>query len=141
MRALIAREPITLYSNGAATRAFCYVADAVTAMFAVLTDNNTAGEIYNVGNDKTEITISDLANLAVSVGHEILENCDSRVEFGASDDDAYTIHSPIRRCPDLTKIRESVGYEPQTNLRQGLSRTLHSYTASEQMIPESTLDD
>ena len=51
------------------------------------------------------------------------------VQFRKSDDAQYLVDNPSRRCPDLTKVRKHVGYEPSVDLRTGLARTFE-YTAS-----------
>src|SRR6516164_9539290 len=60
IRAALARDRVVLFSDGRATRAFCYVTDAVHAMWHVLLSAGR-GEIFNVGNDEREISIAELA--------------------------------------------------------------------------------
>src|SRR5258708_38892095 len=60
MKAASRREPMVLFSDGRASRAFCYVSDAIRAIwYVLLSDAN--GEVFNVGNDEQEISISGLA--------------------------------------------------------------------------------
>ena len=49
------------------------------------------------------------------------------VQFRKSDDAQYLVDNPSRRCPDLTKVRTHVGYEPSVDLRTGLARTFEYY--------------
>jgi dTDP-glucose 4,6-dehydratase len=119
---LVRREPITLYSDGRATRSFCYVTDAIRAMWRVLL-SDVAGEAFNVGNDEEEISVADLATRAAKVGGPP----SLPVAFEASDDADYVSDNPQRRCPDLTKLRSTLGWEPQVSLSTGLERAYRSY--------------
>ncbi len=122
MGAALRREPFTLLSDGMATRAFCYVADEVRGMFEVLIAGQD-GEAYNVGNDKTEVTIRDLAaTLRDVAGPPPIE-----IRFAKSPDPDYLTDNPQRRCPDITKLRTQTGFEPQVDIKTGLERTLRSY--------------
>lgn len=49
------------------------------------------------------------------------------VQFRKSNDAQYLVDNPSRRCPDLTKVRTHVGYEPRVDLRTGLARTFEFY--------------
>ena len=91
--------------NPAATRAFCYIDDAVEG---TLLAAQHPGEVVNVGNDE-EVRIGDLA-------HMIQGDTISLVVSGARQGD------PLRRCPDLTKLR-ALGYAPKVSLAEGLART------------------
>lgn len=122
MSAAVRQEPIDLYSEGLDTRAFCYVADAVLAMWHVLL-SDVEGEIFNIGNDHEEITIRELAEqMRLVAGPPWLE-----IRRRVSEDHEYLTDSPQRRCPDLTRIRERLQWGPKVSLREGLERTLRSY--------------
>lgn len=123
MKAALRREPIELFSDGRATRAFCYVRDAITAMWFVLL-SDAHGEIFNVGNDQQETSIGALAEKMCEVAGppSIL------IERRASNDPNYLTDNPQRRCPDLTKLRAAFPWEPKIPLAEGLARTLRSYT-------------
>lgn len=78
------------------------------------------GEAYNIGNG-TEIAIGEVAQLAASLVTPALH-----LTFKVSSDAAYLTDNPNRRCPDLTKARTELGYEPRVGLEEGLARTLRS---------------
>jgi dTDP-glucose 4,6-dehydratase/UDP-glucuronate decarboxylase len=120
--AVIEDRPITLYSDGRATRAFCYVADAVTAILLILV-SEIRGEAFNVGNDE-EITIAALASLTAGLSG----SPNVTVEYAVSPDADYVIDNPQRRCPDLSKITRMIGWRPEVSLHDGLARTLASYS-------------
>lgn len=123
MKAALRRDPIQLFSDGRATRAFCYVSDAITAMwFVLLSDAN--GEVFNVGNDQQETSISTLAQQM----REVAGPPSIPIELHSSTDPHYLTDNPRRRCPDLTKLRAAFPWEPKVSLAEGLARTLRSYT-------------
>jgi len=121
MSAAFHRRPIVLYSDGRATRSFCYIRDAIRGMLLVLLIG-ASGEAFNVGNDE-EISISELA--------EIVSRLDGPphlpIRFETSEDRDYLSDNPQRRCPDLTKLKTLGGWKPEVKVREGLARTLHSY--------------
>jgi UDP-glucuronate decarboxylase len=123
MAAAVNRRPIAMLSDGSPTRAFCYVADAVRAILLLLVAP-VSGEAFNVGNDQAEVSMRDLAETLreVAGGPPWLE-----IEYRASEDRHYLTDSPQRRCPDLSKVRATLGWEPRVSLSEGLRRTLESY--------------
>ena len=120
MSAVLARRPIALFSDGRATRSFCYASDAITGLMLVWLKGRP-GEAYNIGND-AEISIGDLARLAAGLATPALP-----VELAVSKDADYLTDNPNRRCPDLSKARRELGYDATIGLAEGLARTLRSY--------------
>lgn len=118
-------DPITVYDKGNQTRTFCYISDAVSGFLKVLFSKRD-GEIYNVGNDQDEISISSLANIIKEISPKPV-----KIEV-INYPDSYPAGEPYRRCPDLSKIRSHLGYNPVVNLRAGLERTMRWY----QSLPE-----
>lgn len=121
MSAAFYRKPIVLYSDGLATRSFCYVRDAIRGMLLVLL-SPVAGEAFNVGNDE-EISIGELARIAAGLDG----SPELPVHFEISAEADYLSDNPQRRCPDLTKLRGLGGWQPEVKVREGLARTLQSY--------------
>ena len=113
----IHNKEILIHSDGLQTRTFCYVTDAIRAFLMILFSNRN-GQVYNVGNDKNEITMNNLAKLL----NEILENKIKVRHVGYAKN--YPQDEPRRRCPDLKKIKKEIGYSPKVDLKTGLSRTL-----------------
>jgi UDP-glucuronate decarboxylase len=129
MSAALERRPIELFSDGRATRAFCYVADIARAIWYILL-SNADGEAFNVGNDEREITIGELAEILREVaGPPRLE-----IVHKVSEDKYYLTDNPQRRCPNLTKLRSRFPWTPRTSLSEGLKRTLLSYEAATQTV-------
>jgi UDP-glucuronate decarboxylase len=118
---VLARRPLVLYSDGKATRSFCYVRDAAAGMLHVLIEGES-GEAYNVGND-VETSIGELAETAAASA----DGDKLAVEYELSADGDYLADNPQRRCPDLSKVKARTGWGPKVSLGDGLKRTLRSY--------------
>jgi nucleoside-diphosphate-sugar epimerase len=109
-------DPLTVYSSGY-SRAFCFVSDAVEATIAAIREPEASGKVLNIGNDREEITMGDLALMVI----DIAGDGQTIVHETASND-------PVeRRCPDITRARGLLGYEPSVPLRTGLELTLKWY--------------
>lgn len=113
-------KPLPVHDSGKQTRTFCYITDAIVAFFKVLLSAQN-GEVYNVGNDRPEITTYQLAQVVAKLlPYKIDIN---RIPYP----DSYPQDVPNRRCPDLTKIRRELGYSPEVDLETGLQRLLRWY--------------
>jgi len=110
-------EPLPVHDRGTQTRTFCYVTDAVTGFLKVLLSEKN-GEVYNIGNEKPEITIYDLAVAVSKISPKKV--IIKKIEYPPS----YPAGEPQRRCPDLTKSRTILGYEPKVDLITGLQRSI-----------------
>ena len=121
--ALAVRENrnIEILSNGSPTRTFCYVADAVLGHLKVLLYGKY--DYFNIGIDKPEITISQLAEIYAQAGREIL-GYTGRVTYGRSEDTQYLTDNPQRRCPSIEKARRLLGYAPSILVEEGIRRFL-----------------
>lgn len=124
-RNIVDGDDIVMLSSGSPRRTFCYVADAVTGYLAALV-RGRRGEPYNIGADSPEISIAELAELMVDLARNEL-GYTGRVVTGSSDDPAYLVDNPNRRCPDITKARDELGFAPAVTLEDGLRRTLRWY--------------
>lgn len=109
-------EPLPVHAGGRQTRTFCYVTDAVTGFLLVLLSDKS-GEVYNVGNDAGEVSMAELAQDVAGLFDRAKINY---IEYPKS----YPKDEPQRRLPDLTKIRTTLGFEPEIDLKTGLARTL-----------------
>ena len=118
---IVKKEDIVIKSDGKSTRAFCYLADAVTGFFTVLLKGKN-GESYNVGNDKCEINISKLAKKLVNLFPEYRLN----VIKEKRDNSDYLESKITRNCPDISKIR-LIGWEPYYSIEEGFQRTIKSF--------------
>ena len=113
---------IVMKSDGSAKRAFCYLSDATAGYFTVLLKGNN-GEAYNIGNDRAEATILELANIIVNLapggGLKV-------ITAPAREDSSYLKSSISRTCPDISRAR-ALGWEPRYDIKAGFERTLRSF--------------
>lgn len=119
---VVRRQPIVLKSDGSATRAFCYLADATTGFFTVLLKGEP-GQAYNVGNDNAECSISELAEMLVGL---FPERGLSVVKQARAPDDPYVQSRLERSCPDISLAR-SLGWNPETMPADGFDRTIRTF--------------
>lgn len=124
-RDVMAGRDIVMLSDGHPTRTFCYVADAVVGYYKALVRGGP-GEPYNIGIDRPEISIRQLAEKVVSTAHELFDYAGKAV-FSESDESDYLIDNPNRRCPDMTKSHTEIGYYPTILVDEGLRRALSWY--------------
>ena len=124
-RNVVNSQDIILFSDGAPTRTFCYVADAVVGYYKIMVRGRN-GESYNIGMDKPEISIRQLAEMTVVMARYLF-GYSGKAVFGVSDDKNYLTDNPNRRCPIITKAKEHLGYDPQIDLEEGLRRSLIWY--------------
>lgn len=124
-RAVVEDRDIVMFSDGSPTRTFCYVADAVAGYYRVLTRGGD-GEPYNIGTAEPEISMAELAHRIRAIGTGLFGYGGS-VMLGASPERDYLVDNPNRRCPDITKARNELGYQPAFTLDEGLRRTLLWY--------------
>lgn len=114
---------IVIKGDGRAERSFCYASDAALAYFKVLLDA-PRGEAYNVGNDDTNISVANLAELIVRLCPEK----DLHVLYAGRKKDDHYVTSTIVRAPLLNteKIR-ALGWKWSVMLEEGFSRTIRSF--------------
>jgi dTDP-glucose 4,6-dehydratase len=104
-------EPITIYGDGSQTRSFCYVDDLIEGILRL--SRSAEHMPVNIGNP-AEFTILEAAKA-------ILEVTGSKSEMCMKD---LPIDDPARRCPDITKARTLLGWEPRISLKEGLAKSL-----------------
>lgn len=122
---VIEDRDIVMLSDGTPTRTFCYSADAVCGYYKALVKGRT-GEAYNIGVEKPEISMKELASKIVETAAD-LYNYSGKVVFKKSDEADYLADNPNRRSPDLTKSRQELGYNPSILVDEGLRRSLVWY--------------
>lgn len=106
-------EPITIYGDGAQTRAFCYVSDMVDGLRRFMARANAGPGPINLGND-SEIAVRELAETIVEItGSRSIVRERPRPE-----------NDPNRRCPDIQKAQDRLGWQPTVDLRAGLAETI-----------------
>ncbi|HMR62576.1 MAG TPA: NAD-dependent epimerase/dehydratase family protein [Anaerolineae bacterium] len=128
-RDVLAGRDIVMLSDGAPTRTFCYVADAVVGYYKVLV-RGRAGEAYNIGVETPEISMLQLAERVVSLAVELFGYRGKVVKTQDLPKD-YLVDNPNRRCPVVTKARTELGYQPSITLDEGLRRSLIWYNENQ----------
>jgi UDP-glucuronate decarboxylase len=124
-RDILAGRDIVMYSDGAPTRTFCYSADAVTGYYKVLV-RGRLGESYNIGIERPEISMNELAERMIAAGRELF-GYDGRLVSKPNPESVYLVDNPGRRCPNIDKARAHLGYEPSIQIDAGLRRALSWY--------------
>lgn len=122
-------QALPVHGKGTQTRTFCYVSDAIVGFFKVLL-SGTAGGVYNVGNNKPEVTMYRLAKIITQIigGKAKIEIIDYPKSYPAGE--------PQRRCPDLTKITKDLSYKPEVDLETGIERTIDWFRSEYKLYNE-----
>ncbi len=111
--AALAGKPFPIFGDGKQTRSFCFVSDLTSGIVAAM-EKGEKGEVYNLGNPN-EFTVLELAQKV-----KALTGSASVVELTQPlpEDD------PKKRCPDITKAKEKLNWEPKVSLEEGLRRLI-----------------
>jgi UDP-glucuronate decarboxylase len=112
-----AGEALKVYGTGNQTRTFCYITDAMVGFLNVVL-GGVAGEAYNIGNTKPEISMVELVKsmekvLGRDLAYDVIEYPDS-----------YPADEPNRRAPDIRKAKLQLNFAPEVSLEEGLGRFL-----------------
>ncbi len=119
----LAGNPLTVFGDGSQTRSFCYVSDLVEGIARAMEAGGPAeGLPINLGNPR-EITILEFARMIQS-----LTGTASRIEFRPMPED-----DPRQRCPDISRARELLGWEPRVPLEEGLRLTVEFFKSKVQV--------
>ena len=122
---VLAGRDIVMLSDGAPTRTFCYIADAIVGYYKILV-RGRPGEAYNIGIEEPEISIATLADKVVAISRDLF-GYEGRVVRRQSEDRNYLVDNPNRRCPAIAKARSELGYAPSIGVDEGLKRSLLWY--------------
>jgi nucleoside-diphosphate-sugar epimerase len=115
--AALAGEDLVIHGDGSQIRAWCYVDDLVDALLLILEREQAIGEVFNIGNARSVVTIYDLA-LRI------------RRLTGA---DVDIVSRPLHytdvemRIPNVEKARKLLDWEARVDLDEGLARTIAWY--------------
>lgn len=113
---LLNQKPLTIYGDGLTTRSFCYVSDTVEALMLIM---YSKGEyLYNVGNPH-ETTLLDLINELEQI---------TKIQYSSILWMDRPQDDPIKRKPDITKIKSKLGWQPKVSLQAGLAHTVNYFT-------------
>ena len=122
VRQALANQPITVFGDGTQSRSFTYVGDVVSGLLKLVQHPKAVGEVFNIGNGQ-EISMNGLAEkiktMTGSASEIVLIPYDQAYEAGFED--------MPRRVPELSKIRNLVGYEPRVHLDEILTRVIDHF--------------
>jgi UDP-glucuronate decarboxylase len=121
-------EDITIYGDGSQTRSFCYRDDLVEGIIRLMNAQDHVSFPVNIGNPN-EFTIRELAEIVL----EKIPSSSRLVFLPLPQDD------PMQRCPDISRAREYLGWEPKVSLRDGLEKAIEYFSnrVASQAIPSA----
>jgi UDP-glucuronate decarboxylase len=129
IKCVLSGHSIVLHSNGAPTRTFCYIADAIAGYLKALLHDRF--DAFNIGIDRPEISVLQLAQIFRDAGRR-LNGYTGEVIFEASPDKNYLTDNPNRRCPDISKARRVLQFDPTILVEAGVEKFLKFYLWLEQ---------
>jgi len=110
-------QPITVYGDGSQSRSFCYISDQINGLIRLLLTPGIDGEAINIGNPR-EHSILELAEMITKVtGSKSNVQKNAAPHYDLRDD-------PRRRCPNISKAKRLLGWEPKVPLETGLKLTV-----------------
>ncbi len=115
IRKIVKNEPFEVQGDGQESRCFCYISDAVNAIYTIMENNSIRNNIFNVGNPE-ETTIKKLIEILGDISGKKINPILKEFEQ----------HGTRRRVPDTSKINQ-LGFKPKINLKEGLKETYQWY--------------
>ena len=110
-------DALTVYGNGNQTRSFCFVDDMVEGLMRLMNCPDDIVGPINLGNPD-EVKINTLAEMVID-----FTNSKSKIKSLPELED-----DPKQRCPDISKARALLAWEPQITLKEGLDKTLKHFS-------------
>jgi len=106
-------EALSVYGSGEQIRCFCHINDAVKGLLLVMDSDKAVGEVFNVGNNQ-QISIMELAKKVIEItgSKSTIEKIAYEKAYPQGFEDMQ------RRVPDISKIKQVLGWSPQLNLDQ-----------------------
>jgi UDP-glucuronate decarboxylase len=124
-RAVSCGEPMRIYGDGSAIRAWCYIDDLVDAMLTIMANPPKGDRVFNIGNPVEVETTLGLARRIMSIDDK----------GKASVEHHEGVHSEVRvRIPCIDRAAKTLGYQPKIGLDEGLKRTLAWFRNNEKIM-------
>ena len=111
--AALKSDPIEVYGSGDQIRCFCHVSDAIKALMLVMDSNKATGQVFNVGNNQ-QISIIDLAKKVIEITRSKSEI--RKIPYSEAYPEGF--EDMQRRVPDISKIKNVLGWAPEIELEQ-----------------------
>lgn len=122
MKQSLENKAITVYGSGKQSRSFCDIRDTCTLLNTLMVNQKAQGEIFNVGNDQ-EISILELAQLVKKQTH----SSSDIVYIPYEEAYGMPFQDTVRRCPDLTKVRNHFDFAPKWNLENTIDHMIANF--------------
>jgi UDP-glucose 4-epimerase len=113
VNAALKNEPLFVYGSGDQIRCFCHVDDAVKALLLVMDSDKAVGQVFNVGNN-SQISIMELAKKVIEITGS--KSSIEKIAYEKAYPEGF--EDMQRRVPDISKIKQVLGWEPKINLDQ-----------------------
>ena len=123
INSLVSKKKIPLYGNGSNVRDWLYVEDHVKAIDLIF-HKGIIGETYCIGGEN-EIKNIDLIKMIIKEYDSLLQNNNSSIDLISFVKDR--LGHDYRYAIDISKIKNELGWEPETNIDEGLKNTLNWY--------------
>jgi UDP-glucose 4-epimerase len=111
--AALKNQPLQVYGNGDQIRCFCHVDDAVRALLLVMDSDQAVGNVFNIGNNQ-QISILELAKKVIEITGSKSEI--EKLPYSEAYPEGF--EDMQRRVPDISKIKNALGWTPQIGLDQ-----------------------
>jgi UDP-glucose 4-epimerase len=111
--AALKNESLSVYGSGDQIRCFCHVTDAVKALLLVMDSDKAVGQVFNVGNN-SQISIMELAKKVIEITGS--KSSIEKIAYEKAYPEGF--EDMQRRVPDISKIKQVLGWEPEINLDQ-----------------------
>ena len=111
--AALKNEPLSVYGSGDQIRCFCHVLDAVRGLLLVIDSDKAVGQVFNVGNNQ-QISIMELAKKVIEITGS--KSSIEKIAYEKAYPEGF--EDMQRRVPDISKIRQVLGWFPEINLDQ-----------------------
>jgi UDP-glucose 4-epimerase len=121
--AALKNEPISVYGSGEQIRCFCHVDDAVDALLIVMASEKAIGQVFNVGNNQ-QISIEGLAQKIIEITGS--ESKIVKVPYSQAYPEGF--EDMQKRVPDISKIKNVLGWLPQKGLDQVIKDIVAFYS-------------
>jgi UDP-glucose 4-epimerase len=109
----LSSDPLQVYGSGEQVRCFCHVSDAVKALIQVIDSDKAVGEVFNIGNNQ-QISIFELAKKVIRITGSKSEI--RKIPYSEAYPEGF--EDMQRRVPDISKIKNILGWSPEIGLDQ-----------------------
>jgi dTDP-glucose 4,6-dehydratase len=117
IRRALANQDVEIHGDGSQIRAWCYISDIIDALLLILENPAAVGQVFNIGNPRSTVTIFDLAKSIIRIA-----GSGSKMVFRPINYVDVEI-----RVPSIDKARTLLRFDPRVDLEDGLRSTIEWY--------------